>query len=56
MGKKSKKKHIHHEKMNESDRAEWGECDCCGQTLPIIPETGMCGVCTFGEADAMFDW
>jgi hypothetical protein len=35
--------------------AEWGDCDCCGQHLPIVAETGMCGVCTFGEADAMFD-
>ena len=24
-------------------------CDVCGQT-PIVPDTGMCGPCTFGEA------
>jgi hypothetical protein len=26
------------------------ECEVCGQT-PIVPLTGMCGPCTFGEAD-----
>lgn len=25
-------------------------CSVCGQT-PIVPDTGMCGPCTFGEAD-----
>jgi hypothetical protein len=33
----------------------WGECECCGQYLPIVAEVGMCGPCTFGEADAMFE-
>lgn len=27
-----------------------GECEVCGQS-PIVPATGMCGPCTFGEAD-----
>lgn len=31
-----------------------GGCDCCGQ-FPYIASTGMCPVCTFGEADAMQD-
>jgi hypothetical protein len=26
------------------------ECEVCGQT-PVVPVTGMCGLCTFGEAD-----
>ncbi len=25
-------------------------CEVCGE-LPTVPETGMCGPCTFGEAD-----
>ena len=27
-----------------------GECENCG-AKPIVPVTGMCGPCTFGEAD-----
>lgn len=27
-------------------------CEVCGQT-PIIRESGMCGPCTFGTADAI---
>ena len=27
-----------------------GKCETCGAS-PIIPATGMCGPCTFGEAD-----
>ncbi len=27
-------------------------CDVCGQK-PIVPATGMCGPCTFGEADTI---
>lgn len=30
---------------------DWGSgCEVCGAT-PVIPVTGMCGPCTFGEAD-----
>jgi hypothetical protein len=30
---------------------DWeGGCDVCGSS-PIVPATGMCGPCTFGEAD-----
>lgn len=30
---------------------DWTQpCEVCGQT-PIVPFTGMCGPCTFGEAD-----
>lgn len=26
------------------------KCQNCGET-PIVPETGLCGPCTFGEAE-----
>lgn len=30
---------------------DWGgQCDICGQS-PIVLATGMCGPCTFGEAE-----
>jgi len=29
-----------------------GECDVCG-CGPVVPQTGMCGPCTFGEADTV---
>lgn len=30
---------------------DWtGSCENCGES-PIVPATGMCGPCTFGEAD-----
>ena len=30
---------------------DWSKnCEVCGQT-PIVPVTGMCGPCTFGEAE-----
>ena len=32
-------------------KPDWeGTCCNCGQS-PIVPVTGMCGPCTFGEAD-----
>lgn len=32
---------------------DWnGKCEVCGAS-PIVPETGMCGPCTFGEADTV---
>lgn len=33
---------------NEPDWSN--KCENCGAT-PIVPATGMCGPCTFGEAD-----
>lgn len=30
---------------------DWdGRCEVCGAS-PVVPESGMCGPCTFGEAD-----
>ena len=32
---------------------DWsGECEACG-SAPILPLTGMCGPCAFGEADTV---
>lgn len=32
---------------------DWsGQCEVCGNS-PIVPLTGMCGPCTFGEADTI---
>lgn len=34
-------------------RPDWTEqCMVCGQS-PTVPATGMCGPCTFGEADTV---
>lgn len=34
-----------------STEPDWSHsCEVCGQT-PIVPMTGLCGPCTFGEAD-----
>jgi len=31
--------------------ADWSaKCENCGES-PLVPETGMCGPCTFGEAE-----
>lgn len=35
----------------EDVKPDWsGKCENCGAS-PILPVTGMCGPCTFGEAD-----
>lgn len=32
-------------------KPDWTKsCDNCGES-PIVPATGLCGPCTFGEAD-----
>lgn len=41
--------------VSEKDELEpdWSkECDVCGAT-PIVPLTGMCGPCSFGEAETI---
>ena len=36
-----------------STEPDWdGECEVCGQS-PVVPVTGLCGPCTFGEADTI---
>ncbi len=32
---------------------QYKRCECCDNELPLIAETGMCGPCTFGTADAL---
>lgn len=32
------------------------KCASCGSPLGIVKETGMCGPCTFGSADALDDF
>lgn len=35
----------------EETKPDWnGSCDVCGMS-PIVPLTGLCGPCTFGDAD-----
>jgi hypothetical protein len=38
--------------FDEVDNApDWSRtCEVCG-ARPVVPSTGMCGPCTFGEAD-----
>lgn len=37
----------------KSEEPDWGgHCEVCGQS-PIVPSTGMCGPCTFGESDTI---
>ena len=41
----------HPKKAKNMSEPDWtGKCENCGAS-PIVPETGMCGPCTFGEAD-----
>lgn len=48
--KKPKREEIE-KKVRKDLKPDWThECECCGAT-PIVPATGMCGPCTFGEAD-----
>ena len=45
------------EVQSEETKPDWsGKCDVCGMS-PIVPLTGLCGPCTFGEADTiMGNW
>ena len=38
-------------KPDPDTEPDWGSnCELCGES-PIVPATGMCGPCTWGEAD-----
>jgi len=37
------------DRCHETEPDWGGQCEVCGQS-PIVPITGMCGPCTFGEA------
>ena len=37
----------------DSTEPDWSQtCEVCGMS-PIVPVTGLCGPCTFGEADTI---
>lgn len=36
----------------ETDPDWTGQCEVC-RSSPIVPATGMCGPCTFGDADTV---
>lgn len=39
--------------IDPNTEPDWdGECEVCGQS-PIVPITGLCGPCTWGEADTI---
>lgn len=31
------------------------DCEVCGIT-PVLKDMGMCSVCTYGEADSVWEW
>lgn len=63
MSKKSKRKRESIKKKSKRDsephkmEPDWtSECENCGAT-PVVSCTGLCGPCTFGEADTVDgDW
>ena len=41
------------EQDNDDMRPDWSQsCELCGMK-PVVPVTGMCGPCSFGEAATM---
>ena len=40
-------------KRSFDDNKEWGECIVCGMETFLVADLGMCGPCTFGEADTI---
>ena len=39
--------------VDDQCKPDWsGKCENCGQS-PIVPTTGLCGPCTFGEAETV---
>lgn len=42
-----------HTLTDKETEPDWSsECEVCG-SRPIVPITGMCGPCTFGEAETI---
>jgi len=43
--------------QKDSFRPDWErKCEVC-EAQPVVPVSGLCGPCHFGEADTMFgDW
>jgi len=40
------------DKCSDAEPDYGGNCETCGAS-PIVPVTGMCGPCTFGEAETI---
>lgn len=50
---KSLRKHEKREARQRRTEPDWGgRCEVCDAS-PIVPLTGMCGPCTFGEAETV---
>lgn len=46
-----KLKQVVEKEPESNNEPDWtGKCEVCGES-PIVPETGMCGPCTFGDAE-----
>lgn len=44
---------LEHQSGNPNIEPDWTEnCSTCGST-PVVPQTGMCGPCTWGEAETV---
>ncbi len=41
------------EMCKHDDEKAWGACDVCGYETVLVAQAGMCGPCTFGEADTI---
>ena len=53
MAKQDKQPIKTHKASKKDTEPDWTHnCEVCGDT-PIVPCTGMCGPCTFGEAETM---
>ena len=53
MQKKRNEKHVSELTDEEAFEKVWSvECEVCGQ-IPTVRATGLCGPCTFGEADTI---
>lgn len=51
MSEAKPKKHKPRPATPEQTRPDWERrCEVCGNS-PVVPITGMCGPCTFGEAE-----
>jgi hypothetical protein len=53
-GKKRKPREKAASSKDEEDfTPDWTQdCEVCG-ARPVVPQTGMCGPCTFGEAETV---
>lgn len=56
--KERERKHVQRRKRKHEERGSdiepdyEGQCESCGAS-PILPVSGLCGPCTFGEAETV---